>query len=304
MRIGLHTITYAGFFYEGPGLSIEDQISKAAEYGFESVEVMAKRPVACPFDMDAGRCARTRELAAEEGVDLDFIAGYIDLGRPDAVDRQRELVWARETFRMARDLGGKYVRVYAGGEKIHDNAPVREQWDWCVENIRELVPVATEFGVEMALEIHTGTAQTVDALADMLRQIGEPSVKVVLDPPLLAIRGEDVAESFRAINTVTEIVHAHIGDFQRRAPLVKYSAMPGLAVEYIERLQPVPLGEGIVGIEEFMHVAHGDGFDGALAFEICTPFHVDHRKPTLDDIERGVRQAVEWLTARRDEIAG
>ena len=302
MKIGLHTITYAGLFYEGPGLSLEEQIVKAADYGVESVEVMAKRPVASPFDMDPDRCARARDLAAEKGVDLNFIAGYIDLGRPNPVDRERELVWARETFRMARDLGAKYVRVYAGGERIHEDAPVRDQWDWCVENIRALVPVARDMGIEMALEIHTGTAQTVDALADMLRQIGDPTVKVVLDPPLLAFRGEDVADSFRTINSITKIVHAHIGDFKRMPPLVKYSAVPGLGIEYIERIQAVPLGEGIVGVEEFMRVAHAEGFQGAVAFEICTPFHVNHEKPTIEDVERGVRQAIEWLKARRAEI--
>ena len=31
MKIGLHTITYAGLFYEGPGLPLDEQIVKAAE---------------------------------------------------------------------------------------------------------------------------------------------------------------------------------------------------------------------------------------------------------------------------------
>jgi sugar phosphate isomerase/epimerase len=233
---------------------------------------------------------------------MDFVAGYIDLGRPNPVDRERELVWARETFRMAHELGARFVRVYAGGETIHEAAPVREQWDWCVAGVRALLPVARDLGVEMALEIHTGTAQTVDALADMLQQIDDASVKVVLDPPLLAFRGEPVAESFRTISALTPVVHAHIGDFRRRAPLVRYSAVPGLAVQYIERMESCPLGEGMVPLEDFMRVAHQGGFEGALAFEICTPFHVRHRRPTLDDIEAGVAQAVRWLREKRAAI--
>jgi sugar phosphate isomerase/epimerase len=304
VKIGLHTITYAGLFYDGPALTLEDQIAKAAAYGFESVEVMAKRPVASPFDMGPDRCARAAELAAESGVDLDFIAGYVDLGRPNPVDRERELVWARETFRMARDLGGRYVRVYAGGETIHEGASVRQQWDWCVQGLKALVPVAADFGVQMALEIHTGAAQTVDALADMLHQVGDPSVAVVLDPPLLAFRGEDAADAYGTISEAAEIVHAHIGDFRRMSALVRYSAVPGLAVEYLERVQTVPLGEGIVQLEEFMRAAHEGGFEGALAFEVCTPFHVNHEQPTLADVERAVAQAVDWLKAKREEIAG
>jgi sugar phosphate isomerase/epimerase len=304
MKIGLHTITYAGLFYDGPSLTLEEQIEKAAAYGFEAVEVMAKRPVASPFDMTPERCARARDLANEKGLAMEFVAGYIDLGRPNPVDRERELVWARETFRMARDLGARYVRVYAGGETIHESAPVRDQWDWCVGNVRALLPVAKDFGVEMALEIHTGTAQTVDALADMLRQIDDPSVKVVLDPPLLAFRGEEVTEAYRTISSITEIVHAHIGDFRRRPPLVKYSAVPGLAVQYAERMESCPLGEGIVSIEKFMRAAYAGGFEGALAFEICTPFHVHHNRPALADIEAGVAQAVGWLKAKRAAIVG
>ena len=127
MKIGLHTITYAGLFYDGPGLTLEEQIEKAAAYGFESVEVMAKRPVASPYDMCADRCARARDLAAEKGLAMEFVAGYVDLGRPNAVDRERELVWARETLRMTRDMGAKYARIYAGGETIHSGASIRDQ---------------------------------------------------------------------------------------------------------------------------------------------------------------------------------
>jgi len=183
-----------------------------------------------------------------------------------------------------------------------ERAPLRDQWDWSVGDIRALVPVASDFGVEMALEIHTGTAQTVDALADMLRQIDAPSVKVVLDPPLLAFRGEGAVEALETISSIAPIVHADIGDFQHKPPLVKYSAVPGLAVQYIERVDPCPLGEGIVEIEPSMRAAQAGGFSGALAFEICTPFHVHHSRPTLADIERSVAQAVEWLKAKRAEI--
>jgi sugar phosphate isomerase/epimerase len=304
MKIGLHTITYSGLFYDGPGLSLEEQICKAAEYGYESVEVMAKRPVASPFEMCPDRCARARDLAAEKGLAMEFVAGYIDLGRSHPVDRERELVWAKETFRMTRDLGAKWARVYAGGETIHSDSPIRSQWDWCVENIRLLAPIAEDFGIQMALEIHTGVAQTVDALTDMLRQIDDPRVLVVLDPPLLAFRGEDAAEAFRTVNGVTKIVHGHIGDFVRQAPLVRYSAVPGLAIEYIERIAPVPLGTGIVELDKFMRTAMAEGMEGSIAFEICTPFHVNHNRPTVQDIEEGVGQAICWLKAKRAEIAG
>jgi len=304
MQIGLHTISYAGIFYDGPGLSLEEQIEKAAGFGYESVEVMAKRPVASPFDMDPDRCARAKDLAAEKGVTMEMIAGYIDLGRADAVDRERERVWARETFRMTRDLGGKYCRVYAGGEMIYDDAPVRDQWDWCIEGIKELVPVARDFGINMALEIHTGTAQTVDAMAAMLRQIDDPGVFVVLDPPLLALHNEDVTEAYETMSSITKIVHGHICDHVHKPAWVNYRTMVGLGAQYTDQIYHVPIGEGVVDFEAFMRAAHADGFDGSLAVEVCTPFHVEYNVPSMEDVDKLVIHGLEWLKAKRAEIAG
>jgi len=300
LKVGLHSITYAGFFYDGGPLTIEQIIDKAAHYGYEGVEVMAKRPVASPFDVDAERAKRIRDHAAKRGVALPFVAGYIDLSKPSAVDREKEMVFARETMRLARDLGSPYVRVYAGGEKIHEGAPITDQWQWCVQHIKELLPVAERFGVRIALEVHTGAAQNADALLDMLSHVGSDEVMVCVDPPLLAIRGEPAYEWAKRIGK--RIVHAHIVDFRWASPLVEYMAVPGLAVRKIERLIQCPLGQGVVEIEPFMKACKEFGYEGYFAFEVCTPFHVGHRLPTIDDVHRLVEQAAPYLKSVRDRL--
>jgi len=300
MRIALHSITYAGFFYEGGALPIEQIIDRAAECGYEGVEIMARRPLASPFDIDAKRAKAIRDYAASRGIALPFVAGYIDLSKPIASDREKELVFARETMRLAHDLGSPYVRVYAGGEKIHPGASIADQWWWCVEHIKELIPVARDFGVRMALEVHTGSAQNADALLDMLDQIGSEEVMVCLDPPLLAIRGEPAYEWAKRIGD--RIVHAHIMDFQWASPLVEYESVPGLAVRKIERLMPCPLGEGVVEIEPFMRACKELDYKGSLAFEVCTPFHFHHRRPTMEDVHRLVEQAAPYLKRIRDRL--
>ncbi|MCC6443222.1 MAG: sugar phosphate isomerase/epimerase [Armatimonadetes bacterium] len=298
MKIALHSITYAGFFYDGGPLSIEKIIDKAAACGYEGVEIMAKRPVASPFDIDTGRAKRIRDYAGERGIALPFMAGYIDLSKPVPSDREKEMVFARETMRLARDMDSPYVRVYAGGEKIHEGASIADQWRWCVEHVRELLPVARDFGVKMALEVHTGSAQNADALMDMLDQIDSEEVMVCLDPPLLAIRGESAYEWGSKIGR--RIVHAHIMDFKRASPLVEYDSVPGLAVRKVERLMPCLLGEGVVEIGPFMKACREFGYAGYFAFEVCTPFHVRHRCPTLEDVHRMVEQAAPYLKAMRE----
>lgn len=298
MKIALHSITYAGYFYDGSPLTLEQIIDKAAENGYEGVEVLAKRPVASPFDLSTGRAKEIRDYALSRGITLPFVAGYIDLSKPVASDREKELVFARETLRLARDLGSPYVRVYAGGEKIHQGAPIADQWQWCVNHIKELVPVARDFGVRMALEVHTGSAQNADALADMLAQIDSEEVVACLDPPLLAIHGEGAYDW--AMRIGKRIVHAHVMDFQWASPLVEYESVPGLGVRKIDRIMQCPLGEGVVEIEPFMKACHEFGYEGYFAFEVCTPFHIHHVRPRMDDVDRLVQQAAPYLKELRN----
>lgn len=118
MTVGLHSITYAGFFYEDEALTVEQIVDRAKRFGYDAVEVMAKRPICSPFDFDSERAKQLRRYAETQGIAFCMVAGYIDLPRPDALDREKELVFAKETFRLAKDLGAPSVRVYAGGEHL------------------------------------------------------------------------------------------------------------------------------------------------------------------------------------------
>ena len=48
MKLALLTVTYSGLFYSGKALSLEEQIRKARELGFEGLTIETKRPVASP----------------------------------------------------------------------------------------------------------------------------------------------------------------------------------------------------------------------------------------------------------------
>ncbi len=300
IKLALHSISYAGFFYEGGALPVEEIIARAARFGYEGLEIMAKRPICSPFDFDTKRATSLRKHAEKHGIDLCFLGGYIDLPKPVPSDREKELVFARESFRLASDLGTPYVRMYAGGEKIHWEAKEWDLWNWSVQGLKELLPYAEKYGVKMALEVHTGIAQTVDALLDMLEQTGSEDIMVCLDPPLLAIHGEPAYDAVKKVGK--KIVHGHVADFKSGAPLVEYETVPGLAVRRVERLIQVPLGEGMVEIEPFMKGCYELGIDAAMAFEVCTPFHIAHKMPTLADVDRLVEQSAVYLKELRKKV--
>jgi hypothetical protein len=50
MKFALLTVTYSGLFYDGPALTLVEQIRKARQLGFDGLSIETKRPVASPLD--------------------------------------------------------------------------------------------------------------------------------------------------------------------------------------------------------------------------------------------------------------
>ena len=71
MKFSLFSVTYAGLFYNGKALTVEQQIYKAKELGFDGLAIEAKRPIASPLDLSKADRARIKSVAADEGIELD-----------------------------------------------------------------------------------------------------------------------------------------------------------------------------------------------------------------------------------------
>ena len=293
MKICLHSISYAGLFYDGPHVPIEEQIIKISKLGYEGIEIAAKRPLASPIDMDKDKIKRIKETASSYNIEIAIIAAYADLAKPNPVDREKELLYGRECIKMAYQLEVPYVRFYGGGEKIYDEIPFWKQWEYTKECLKWLAKVASEYDIIIALEPHTSVVQTHEDALDMMEQIGADNIALCLDPPLLAIHKEDLYEAIKTAGKY--MVHAHIMDFVRKPVLVKYHSLPGLTVSEYIPLQTVPLGEGEVPVKEFIEACKKIGYKGHISYEVCVPFHIKHRKPTLEDVNKLVEHAAKYL---------
>ena len=297
MKIALHSISYAGYFYDGGHIPLEEMIPKAAKLAYEGIEIMAKRPIASPLDLDAQAAKAIRKLADSHNMEIAIIAAYADFTKPQPVDREKEFLYVRECMRLANDLGCSLVRLYGGGDALHPGIGIsfQQQWDLAKEGLKTAAQMAKDYGLLIALEPHTSVIQTYEDVLDMVEQVGSERIKVCLDPPLLAMRNEPIEKAILATGDL--LVHSHVMDFVRKPPLVEYHSLPGLAISECFPIDPVPLGEGIVDLKTFVRACKQIGYKGSLSFEVCTPFHIHHRRPTIADVDQRVEQAIEYLRA-------
>jgi sugar phosphate isomerase/epimerase len=291
MKTALHSVSYAGVWPGQARLSLEDFLKRARSLGFDAVMLMAKRPHLSVLDFDAEARRRLRAQLAALGLQVACLAGYTDFcigsDRPDVPAREVQILYVRELCRLAHDLGCGLVRVFTGFE--YATASYEQQWQWCVGSLKECARAAAPLGVTVGVQNHHDVAGHWEGLLDLLADVDEPNCKAMFDAWAPALHGTDVVEAARQM--APHMVHTTVADYVRR-PRFRY--LPNL-VNYArgdDVVRAVPMGEGFIDYRGFFRALREAGYQGHVAYEMCSPLRGGGSEENLD---RCARRFLEYM---------
>ncbi len=279
----LHSVSFAGLWGQ-QFLSLDDFTGKAAELGFDGVMLMAKSPHLSVVT-DAAERARLRALLDRHKLQSLVVAGYCnltgDLEHGEIPYREINVVYLTELARLTHDMGGSLLRVFTGYD--HPLSGLPQQWNLIVATLREAAMRAAEFGVTLGVQNHHDIACDWRNMQDLLRQVDQPNCRAMFDAWAPALQGGGLRESAREMATLS--VHTTVADYQLR-PRFRYA--PDL-VNY-ETLTPstmaVPMGEGMIDYPGFFAGLREGGFQGSVAYEMCSPLRDGGNLATLEGYAR------------------
>jgi len=289
MKLALHSVTYSGIAYKGQcSLSLEKNISKAAELGFDAIHLMAKRPHVSPLDLDKEAQEHIKRLVKSKQLEISCLAAYNDFADPSPYRREVELYYLKGVIGLANSLGVKIVRIFASGMgSMHLGASYAQQWNWIADGIREAAKCAEEYGIILALQNHSPIMQSYKSVLAMIKEVNSESLKVALDAQLLTLANEPCAEAVREVGDL--IAYSTCGDnIIKPGPFERTPA----GIRRLETWEMVPLGEGQVDWKPFIGALKEVGYDNFLAYEICGPIVGGGQENNLD---LSVRKSVEYL---------
>jgi len=283
MTLGLHSITFLGIWYRGRGLTLEEVVQRAKKYGYEGIEIDAKRPHGCPLDWPRESCHRLRAMAEDQGIEIYSVAGNNDFSSPIPDHRESQLVYMRELIRMASDFGIKTVRVFLGWpgvtkhpqlanysiaraiwENAHKDFSEEETWAWCRDGMIECARYAGDAGVILALQNHKPVIKDYRDVLRMVREVNSPHLKVCLDAPIMADKSpENIRRAAKAVGSLQ--VLSHFGGEYERGPDGKV--------------------KGAEFYTHFVRAMREIGYNGYLGYELC------HRLPMVDGQTVGIEYA-------------
>jgi len=289
----LHSVSYSGSWGQ-PLLTLEDFIGHAADLGFDGVMLMAKRPHLSMLDYNAARRQRLRERIEKRGLRKVCLAGYTnltaDLTHPDIPQHEFQVAHIVELARAAHDLGAGAVRIFTGYEE--NTVSFQRQWDLVIAALREAADRAAEFNVTIGVQNHNDIAVDFASLGDLIVEAGRPNCRAMFDAWAPALQGEDIAGAARQIAPLC--VHTTVANYQKRPryrynpALVNYEPLPA-------RAQAVPMDRGFIDYPAFFGALEDAGFNGTVAYEMCSPLLGG---ATLANLDRHAAAFLEFMHAK------
>ena len=236
-------------------------IALTRENGFDVVDIQAD-----PLDMDIKERRLIKDACRAEGLPVVSVCccalGIADFNPPVQrfhVERCKaylDLVYELEANNLLLVLG-----EYIWQQEV---IPPAAQWEWAVENVRQLGNYAADLGLEIAIELepfHQSFVNDLPKMARFLDDVNLPAVRANADISHIALAGHKPAEMEVLRGRVA---HVHFSDCD--------GSVHG----------DLPPCRGVVDLKPYLAALRDLGFDGVVSLEL-------EYSPEPDKI-------VEWVT--------
>ena len=292
----LFSVSYAGGWGQQK-LDLESFLEKAAGLGYPSVEIGGKRPHLSILDYpNAESVMKIKAKAEALKLEVATIAGYTDFtsGRQAAEVPfvEMQILYVRQLAMLGRALGAKIIRVFSG--YFTDLADHHSYWMKCVTALRECAAVCADQGLILGLQNHHDVGVDVTAFSELLDDIHHPNAMAMFDPWSIGLQGADLYRAAKEL--APRMVQTTLADYirlprwQYRPALINYESIKPDAVK------AVPLGEGFLDLDGFFRGLKEGGFDGYVAYEICSPIRGGGSSENLDfAATHALKKIREWI---------
>ena len=191
VTLGISSYSYWHFYSERTPLRYV--IEEASRLGVHGVDVLHRQLES----EDPGYINDLKKHALIHGVHLNCLSTHQRFLNPNREERQQSIDDTKRFIRVARDLGASCIRISTGRwgttgsfSELMDlrgiEPPIEgytdeDAFEWCVDALEQLAPVAEEHGVMLGLENHWGLTTTADGLLRLFNAVDSPWLGVLMD---------------------------------------------------------------------------------------------------------------------------
>jgi L-ribulose-5-phosphate 3-epimerase len=246
-------------------VGVREGLVKAKEVGADGVQIYAVRGEFDPVNLSAAERKEWKAYIASLGLEISALVG--DLGGHGFQDRKanaEKIAKSKQILDLAVELGVNVVTTHIGVVPEDKNSEIYEAIHLACE---ELSAYASSMDAFFAIE--TGP-ETADLLKGFLDGLSSKGVSVNFDPAnMVMVTGDDPVKGVYTLRDY--IVHTHAKDgiqLRKVDPREVYRSLDyEKSAESGDIYREVPLGEGSVDWNGYLHALIDIGYKGYLTIE-------------------------------------
>ena len=244
-------------------LGAKGGILKAAELGAQGVQLYATDGELAPENMTRDKINEINDIVMSSGLVVSAICGdFAGGGFRNRDQNPWRIEKSKRIMDLALELRSNIVTTHIGVIP-QDDCEMR-----CImaQACEQLGVYGDNVGAYFAIETGPEPALTLKGFLDSLQS---NAVRVNLDPAnLVMVIGEDAAHSAETLKDY--IVHTHAKDgvmLHKTNPEIIYGYMSHENMDSVQNLREVPLGQGQVDFDSYLHTLDKNGYHGFLTIE-------------------------------------
>ena len=205
------------------------QCEFARQAGYDGLEIAPFTLGEDPHRLSAARRTEVRRAAANAGIAITGLHYLLlapeglSITSADAAKRQRTVEVMRGLCDLAADLGGKILVHGSPAQRVLDaggEAQGRKHGAECFAAIAETAEKAgVTYCIEPLSRQDTAFVNTVEQAAQIVRDIGSPAVRTMIDCSAAArTEAQAIPDLIRGWLSTGLVAHVHLNDPNRRGP--------------------------------------------------------------------------------------
>ncbi len=270
-------------------MTVFDWIAMARDLGAEGLEMYE----GFFLNLEDAYIDGVGEAIAAGGWAMPMLCCSPDFTNPDASARRAALDHEAEMIRVTRRLGGPGAACRILSGQRYPEVSRSQGVAWVLEAITQLLPVAREYDVVLAMENHYKDgfwrwpefAQKMDVFLEIVDAVPDRKhFGVQYDPSNAIVAGDDPIELLRRV--VDRVVTMHASDryLEAGATLEELRLTDG-TVGYFDKLRHGVTGKGLNDYDTIFRILSGAGYKGWVSIEDGMN-GMDEMKESIDFLKR------------------
>ena len=177
---------------------------------FEGVELRTGHAHGVELTLTPAQRAEVRKQFADSPVKLVQLGSTYEFHAIDPAEVRKNIEGCKQYIRLAHDVGCSGVKVRPNGLQTKAGIPAEKTLEQIGRSLGELGKTASDFGVEVRVEVHGSETSRLDYIQKMMEVANHPMVVVNWNSNPADLQGGTIEENFARVSK--KIRHVHMRD--------------------------------------------------------------------------------------------